>query len=208
MHRLLKASAPVAAGVVRYLLFTAACARDLGLDAAGLGATPAVERFEHLGEVHVHLFDLTSRGRDAAPPWTPPRAAALARAELAVPAPPMTVWEELTSPHQRQAWEGLLSIDEESPGGRRGVGTMSSCAAERLNSLEEILEWRPFEAFVRSSKLPGLGRLSMRAELRADDQDTMRTQLSVALYGSARLAGEAEAQRQRLVTHASAVRNL
>ena len=205
VHRLLKASAPAAAGLVRYLLFTDACARDLGLDAAALGATPAVEHFEHLGDVPVQLLDLASRGREAAPPWTPPRTAALARAELSVPVAPMTVWEELTSPHRRQAWEGLSSIDEESPGGRRGVGTLSSCAAEKLDSLEEILEWRPFEVFVRSAKFAGLGRLSIRAQLRADDQDTTRTQLSVAWYGAAGLAGEAEAQRQRLMTHATSL---
>ncbi|HLC21421.1 MAG TPA: hypothetical protein VJM10_04855 [Candidatus Methylomirabilis sp.] len=132
----------------------------------------------------------------------------LALVALQVSAPPMTVWEELTSPHRRQAWEGLLSIDEESPGGRRGVGTLSSCPAERLSSVEEILEWRPFEAFARSSKHPGLGRLSMRAELRADLEDAMQTQVSVAWYGAAALAGEAEAQRQRLVAHASAVNSL
>lgn len=201
VHRLAKAAAPSAAGLVRYLLLTDVCARDLGLDTRALGATPAVERFDHIGEVPVHLLDLARRGREAAPPWTPPRNPPLVRAEVEVAAPPMTVWEELTSPHRRQAWEGLSNIAEESPGGRRGVGTLTSCAAEKLASIEEILEWRPFETFVRSAKLPGLGKLSMRAALRADGQDGGRTQLSVAWYGATKLAGKAETQHRRLVGH-------
>ncbi len=208
VHRLLKADAPAAAGVGRYLLFTDACAAALGLDPVALGATPAIERFEHIGEVPVHLLDLARRGRDAAPRWQAPRGTALARVELSVAAAPMTVWEELTSPHRRQAWEGLMRIDEEPIGGRRGVGTLSTCAAERLNSLEEILEWRPFEAFARRATRPGIGHLSVRAELRGDDTDAARTSLSVAWYGSKLSGAEAEAQRDRLLAHAASLREV
>ena len=208
VHRLLKADAPAAAGVGRYLLFTDACAVALGLDASALGATPAVERFDHIGEVPVHLLDLANRGREGTARWQPPRSAALARVELSVAAAPMTVWEELTSPHRRQAWEGLLRIEEEPVGGRRGVGTLSSCAAERLSTLEEILEWRPFEAFVRRATLPGIGRLAMRAELRGDDSDAARTNLSVAWYGTAVTGAEAAAQRERLLAHAASLREV
>ena len=79
--------------------------------------------------------------------------------------------------------------------GRRGVGTMSACVADRLSSVEEILEWRPFEVFVRRSALPGGGRLSVQHEL---ERDGDRTRLRVRWYGPRLTAPQAAVQRANL----------
>jgi hypothetical protein len=195
VHRLLKADSPSAAGLIRYALLTDACVQALAIDAAGVGAIPAVERFEHLGEVPVHLLDLDHRTAIEGRPWTPPRRAALAEAELLLPAPPMAVWEQLTSPRLRPEWEGIERVDETTVSGRRGVGTVSSCVADRLDSVEEILEWRPFAAFVRRAKVPGIGRLAARYELTATEETT---QLLVKWYGPQAATDLAIAQRTSL----------
>jgi class 3 adenylate cyclase len=194
-HRLLKADSPSAAGLARYVLFTDACIQALGLDAASLGMHPAIERFEHLGEVPVQLFDLDHRTATEGRPWTPPRRAPLAEAKLEIHAEPMVVWDLLTSPLLRPTWEGIERVEESALGGRRGVGTMSSCVADRLASIEEILEWRPYEAFVRQSSVAGIGRLATRYELSPDDDST---RLHVRWYGPAPAAELAATQRVNL----------
>lgn len=195
-HRLLKADSPSAAGLTRYLLLTAACLQALELDPAGIGAVSAIERFEHLGEVTVHLIDLDHRIATEGRPWTPPRSRALVEADLLLQAPPMAVWEQLTSPRLRPAWEGIDRLEEVSAaGGRRGVGTMSACVADRLASVEEILEWRPFASFVRRASVGGVGRLATRYELTPDDGGT---HLQVQWYGPAVAEALAVAQRTRL----------
>ena len=194
-HRLLKADSPSAAGLTRYALITDACVQALALDAAALGMHPATERFEHLGEVPVHLFDLEHRTATEGRPWTPPRRAPLVEAELQFHAAPMAVWEQLTSPLLRPTWEGIERVEEATVNGRRGVGTMSACVADRLASIEEILEWRPFEAFVRQASLPGVGRLAVRYELTGEGDST---RVQVRWYGPASTAELATAQRLNL----------
>jgi len=194
-HRLLKADAPSAAGLTRYALLTDACALALQLDPAALGAISAIERFEHLGEVAVHLIDLEHRTATEGRPWTPPRRAPLVDAELRLQAPPMAVWEQLTSPRLRPGWEGIDRVEEATVSGRRGVGTVSACVADRLASVEEILEWRPFATFVRRASVPGVGRLATRYELTGDDEET---RLHVNWYGPGAAAALAATQRASL----------
>lgn len=194
-HRLLKADSPSAAGLTRYALLSDACAKALQLDPVALGAASAVERFEHLGEVEVHLIDLERRTALEGRPWTPPRRAALAEADMMLPGAPMAVWELLTSPRLRPDWEGIERVEEATVSGRRGIGTMSACVADRLASVEEILEWRPFAAFVRRASVPGVGRLAARYELTGDDR---ATRLQVRWYGPPATAALAEAQRTNL----------
>jgi hypothetical protein len=194
-HRLLKADSPAAAGLTRYALFTDACLSALALDAAALGMHPATERFEHLGEVPVHLFDLDHRTATEGRRWTPPRRAPLVEADVQLHAMPMAVWDQLTSPLLRPGWEGIERLEEATLSGRRGVGTMSACVAHRLASVEEILEWRPFDAFVRRASVPGIGRLAARYELAAEGDST---RLRVAWYGPSPVAELATAQRMNL----------
>jgi uncharacterized protein YndB with AHSA1/START domain len=143
----------------------------------------------------VHLFDLEHRTATEGRPWTPPRRAPLVEADLQLPAAPMAVWDQLTSPLLRPRWEGIERVEEATVSGRRGVGTMSACVAHRLASVEEILEWRPFEAFVRRATVPGVGRLAVRYELTAEGDST---RLQVHWYGPAPVAELAAAQRTNL----------
>jgi class 3 adenylate cyclase len=194
-HRLLKAESPAAAGLTRYALITDACVRALGLDATILGMHPATERFEHLGEVPVHLFDLEHRTATQGRLWPTPRRAPLLEADLQLSQSPMAVWEQLTSAALRTGWEGIERVEEANVGGRRGVGTMSACVAERLASVEEILEWRPFQGFVRQASVPGVGRLAVRYQLTEQGDST---RLEVRWYGPAATADLAAAQRANL----------
>jgi hypothetical protein len=110
----------------------------------------------------------------------------------------MTVWDELTSPSRRPGWEGELQLEENDPGGRRGVGSMTTCVANRLATVEEILEWRPFDSFVRRAKIDGIGRITGEHRLAASP-DGMRTQLHVRWFGPKAAQEMAAGQAERLL---------
>ena len=133
------------------------------------------ERFDYLGEVRVWLRDLSAAFLDADAQWTPPGRAPLLEAELRVPVAPMTLWEELTSPANR--------------------AQVAFCAADRLASVEEIVEWRPFSAYARIVKLPGARRLTARHELEPDGE---ATRLRVRWWGASATSDEAQREHDRL----------
>jgi hypothetical protein len=195
-HRLLKAETPARLGSVRYALLTDAAVRLLDIDPVAAGLQPGVERFDFLGDIEVHLLDLAARGAAAQPAWTPPRKRPLLEAELQVPLAPMALWERLTSPVERATWEGLQSIEEVGGSGLRGVGTVTACIADRLSTFEEIVDWRPFEAFVRTVRLPDNRRLTARHELAADGAGT---RLRISWWGAPPTSAHAERERERLV---------
>jgi class 3 adenylate cyclase len=193
-HRLLKASTPAALGLNRYILLTDASLRVLGLSPETVGGRAAVESFEYLGEVPVHVLPL---GDNVAPAtWRAPARRPLAETEVALAAPLMTVWEELTSPSRRPGWEGDLKL-EEHDGERRGVGSLTACVSNRLRTLEEILEWQPFGGFVRRAAIDGIGRVTAEYRL-IPSPDGTETQLRVRWFGP-RAAQEVASERaQRL----------
>ena len=88
-----------------------------------------------------------------------------ARIEEDLPIAPETAWTYLTDPGQRaRLIPGVERIDEVPSDGRRGVGTRNHCVHGDGATLEEILDWRPFEYFTLESSIPGMLRfVSMTA---------------------------------------------
>jgi hypothetical protein len=68
------------------------------------------------------------------------------------------VWELLTVPGRREIWQrgiGVTAIDQQTkPGGRRGVGMVNHCRHGAEASIEEILDWRPFDYFSDRTTVP------------------------------------------------------
>ena len=85
--------------------------------------------------------------------------------EATVPAEPADVWAHLTSPELRTLWEGPLEIVESSPSGRRGVGTQAQCVTGRLATLEEIVDWQPYDHVGWRIAVPALGPVGATADL-------------------------------------------
>ena len=208
-HRLLKAATPARLGLSRYILLTDACLTALNLEADASAGQAAIESFEYLGEVPVHVLPLGISPTPAS--WSAPvNRRPIAETEVELAAPPMTVWDELTSPSRRPGWQGELQLEEHDPRERRGVGSMTTCVANRLATVEEILEWRPFDGFVRRAKVDGIGRLTGEHRL-TPSPDGTRTQLHVRWFGPAAAQDLAAEQAERLsvlathleVTHAN-----
>lgn len=185
-HRLLKGSGPGRAGATSYLLLTDAAVQALALDPAELGMASIVERYDELGTIHAHLLDLGARWLDEQQrsDRTRPAGRLVTRLERLLPATPLVTWEYLTSPARRLSWEGIARVDE-AMDGRRGVGTTASCVIGNLKTVEQIVDWRPFESFARKVLDPDLG--SATAIVRLSELAT-GTHLDVSWFASARPA--------------------
>ena len=178
VHRLLKGEGARAARGNGFALFTAAAVDALGLDAEALGLVPANESIEHLGTVTTFTLDLESRwqaetgvrrleidGRDP-----------LLDLDVTIPAEPAVAWAYLTAPGLRSLWEGPLVIDETLAGGRRGVGSRAQCVSGRLATLEEIVDWQPYEHVGWRLAVPDVGPVLATVDLDPID-DTTRIRL-------------------------------
>ncbi len=184
VHRLLKGTTAAEARRNGFALFTASAVEALGLEPEALGLKAAEESIEHLGRVVTFTLDLEAR-------WqleSARRRLDIAETDLVLDvervfnAEPSVVWAHLTAPSLRTLWEGPLVIEETSPGGRRGVGTIAQCVTGRLATLEEIVDWQPYDHATWRLAVPGLGPVAAALELAATDGGT-RLRLRWAYLG-------------------------
>jgi uncharacterized protein YndB with AHSA1/START domain len=174
VHRLLKGTTAAEARGNGYILFTAAAVEALGLDPDTLGLRSREESIEHLGRVTTFTLDLEARWQAE----TGVRRLEIVEDDVVLDvqatlaAEPSIVWAHLTSPALRTRWEGPLVIEETSAGGRRGVGTTAQCVTGRLATLEEIIDWQPYDRVAWRIAVPGLGPVAATADLDPADGGT------------------------------------
>jgi hypothetical protein len=177
VHRLLQGSTAAERRGNGYALFTAAAVDALGLEPKMLGLRSGEASIEHLGRVSTFTLDLEARWQAE----TSVRRLDISEAdvvldlETTLAAEPSVVWAHLTSPALRTMWEGPLVIEETPAGGRRGVGTTSQCVTGRLATLEEIVDWQPYDRVAWRLAVPDLGPVAATADLEpADDRTRIR----------------------------------
>jgi uncharacterized protein YndB with AHSA1/START domain len=166
-HRLLKGTVAASARTAGFALFTAAAVEALRLEPAALGMVAAEETIEHLGRVATFVWDLESRwrvesgrrvldgsGRDV-----------VLDLDMALAAEPSRVWAYLTSPALRSRWEGPIVIDESTVGGRRGIGTVTQCVTGRLATIEEVVDWQPYDHIGWRVAVPEVGPVEATVDL-------------------------------------------
>ena len=186
VHRLLKGTGAAESRANGFALFTAAAVDALGLDPAALGLRQGRESIEHLGQVGTYTLDLEARWQAE----SGVRRLDIAEADVAfdvettLAAEPSVVWAHLTTPALRTRWEGPIRIDETSTGGRRGVGTTTQCVTGRLATLEEIVDWQPYERVAWRLAVPGVGSVAATADLDPTESGT-RLRLRWANQGGA-----------------------
>jgi uncharacterized protein YndB with AHSA1/START domain len=174
VHRLLKNHIAETMGLHAYIFFTDAALGRLGLDGAALGLRPHSEEYEHLGVVSGAVEDLTARWRteQEARHERVDASAAPVRHEVDLPAPPAVVWEYLTQPAQRTRWEVGLQGAAAATSARLTAGSEVACDHGRGDSVETVLDWRPFEYF------------TVRTTLEAPLRPTALTTLALEPRGS------------------------
>ena len=127
----------------------------------------AEESIEHLGPVSTFTLDLEARwqAEDAVRRLDVGDGDPVLDLDVVVGAEPAVVWAYLTSPSLRTRWEGPLVIEETTSDGRRGVGTLAQCVTGRLATLEEIVDWQPYDYVGWRLAVPGIGPVAAAAEL-------------------------------------------
>lgn len=157
VHRLLKNRVEEATGIKAYAMYTQDC-----IDAAGILVDTSTlrrhaETTDIAGDVTVWLRDLELAwgGDQAGRRFIVTEKTAYRTYVSDTPAPPMLVWEYLTSPIRRPQWgPGITGVIEDSPAGRRGVGTVNHCMHGRDAIIEETLDWQPGRSWTTRSKMP------------------------------------------------------
>jgi hypothetical protein len=157
VHRLLKNHVAEVIGHPGYAFYTDAVVAAMGLDPARLRMRRHAEQVEGTGQVEGWVQDLHERWAEE----RERRRVKVSREEAVdvttyeVPAPRSVTWSYLTDPGLRPIWTpGVLRIDQSTPDGRRGIGTQNHCVHGKNASLEEILDWRPFDYYTILNQVP------------------------------------------------------
>jgi hypothetical protein len=124
--------------------------------------------------------------------------------DTVVPADPASVWAHLTSPALRALWEGRIVFEEALEGGRRGIGTRGQCITGRLATLEEIVDWQPWDHVAWRLAVPGIGPVAATADLSGLGAGTRLRQRWTSLSDAT--VDPAEARRFRAEKQAAAGR--
>jgi uncharacterized protein YndB with AHSA1/START domain len=170
VHRLLKNHVAEVIGHAGYALYTDAVVAAMGIDPARLRMRRQEEEVEGIGPVEGWVQDLHERWEEE----RERRRVKVSRDEAAgvssyeVPAPRSVTWSYLTDPGLRATWTpGMQRVDQSTPNGRRGIGTQNHCIHGKNASLEEILDWRPFDYYtiLNNVRMPLLKPMRMTYEL-------------------------------------------
>ena len=157
VHRLLKNHVVEATGIEAYALFTQPCVDVMDVDVVALGMRAASEMYEHVGSVPVWIHDLELRWEEeqARTRVIVEEGDAMYRADLPTSAPPQVLWEFVTTPGRRVAWQaGVTGVEVTAKGNRRGVGATNHCLHGKGASIEELLDWRPYDYFTIRNTVP------------------------------------------------------
>jgi uncharacterized protein YndB with AHSA1/START domain len=171
-HRLLKGEA-ASTRTAGFAQFTAPAAEVLGIG-ADADASEIHESFEHVGDVDTVVVDLDARWQVESDRRHVGIASsdAMLDVETVLPGAPADCWALLTSPALRGRWEGPIAFAETSPDGRRGVGTTLECVTGKLASLEEVVDWQPYDHIAWRLRIGGEGPIDATADLEETEGGT------------------------------------
>ncbi|HYN68937.1 MAG TPA: SRPBCC family protein, partial [Candidatus Eisenbacteria bacterium] len=189
VHRLLKGVTAQAAHdddgrASGFAVFTGQALDELGLDPGAANLRFGSESIEHLGEVATYTMDLEARWQSETElqRLTIAETEALLDLDVNVRAQPAAVWAHLTAPALRPTWEGPIVISESAIDGRRGVGTTAQCVTGRLATLEEIVDWQPYDHIGYRLAVPDVGTIQATYDL-TDTEDGTNVRLRWAAGG-------------------------
>lgn len=186
VHRLLKNGVTKATGIGAYALYTDACLAAMAVDdPSAAGMVRHEEMFDDVGVIGGWVVDL---GAAWAAELERSRIVveaddALAVHEATLDAPRALVWEYLTSPALRPAWQ--LAVDavtrESGPAGRRGIGTVNHCMHGKDAIVEEVVDWEPIDHVTYRSLLPVPGAPKLLNTFQLTNLENGRTRLEFRL---------------------------
>jgi len=145
VHRLLKNELAKRTGIRDYVVYTDLLISEFELDPAVLGWRLESETYADVGEVGIHIDDLSARweSESSAPRHLIPETEG-ATLIWELPAPPPVVWEHLSHPENAVRFMADTA-SQTSLGGARGRGTSTHCVHGSHSYDLEVLDWIPCE---------------------------------------------------------------
>lgn len=156
-HRLLKNAVVETTGIEAYALFSQACVDVMDVDVVALGMRSMSETYDHIGTVPVWAHDLERRWAEEESRTRVIVDGSTSFKEISIPtaAPPQVTWEFVTAPGRRVLWQvGVTGVEVIATGNRRGVGATTHCLHGAEVSVEELLDWRPYDYFTLRNAIP------------------------------------------------------
>jgi hypothetical protein len=157
VHRLLKNDVVASTGIEAYALFTQQCVDAMDVDVSALGMRPSSETYEHIGAVPFWTHDLGRRWQEeeSRTRVIVHERQAIYQMDMPTSAPPQVAWEFVTTPGWRPTWQpGVTGVEVIATGNRRGVGATNHCMHGKGASIEELLDWRPYDYFTLRNTVP------------------------------------------------------
>jgi hypothetical protein len=157
VHRLLKNEVIATTGIKAYALFSQACVEVMDVDVAALGMRSTSETYDHIGTVPLWAHDLEQRWEEeeSRTRVIVDRRTAFKEISISTMVPPQVAWEFVTAPGRRTQWQvGVTSVEVIATGNRRGVGATNHCLHGAGVSVEELLDWRPYDYLTFRNTIP------------------------------------------------------
>jgi hypothetical protein len=157
VHRLLKNDVVASTGLKAYALLSQQCVDAMDVDVSALGMRAITETYEHIGAVGLWVHDLDRRWREEQERTRVfvDEGHAAYRLDTPTSAPPQVAWEFVTTPGRRVAWQlGVTGVELIASGNRRGVGATNHCMHGENATIEELLDWRPYDYFTNRTTVP------------------------------------------------------
>jgi hypothetical protein len=150
VHRLLKNEVIALTGIEAYALFSQQCVDAMDVDVSALGMRASSEIYEHIGVIPVWVHDLGRRWQEeeSRTRVIVDDRQVVYRFDTPTSAPPQVAWEFVTTPGRRITWQlGVTEVKVIATGNRRGVGSTNHCMHGKSATIEEVLDWRPYDYF-------------------------------------------------------------
>jgi Protein of unknown function (DUF2652)/Polyketide cyclase / dehydrase and lipid transport len=157
VHRLLKNDVIASTGIEAYALFSQHCVDAMDVDVSALGMRASREMYEHIGAIPVWVHDLGRRWQEeeSRTRVIVDERHAIYRLDTPTSAPPQVAWEFVTTPGRRIAWQlGVTGVEVIATGNRRGIGATNHCMHGQDTTIEEVLDWRPYDYFTYRVTVP------------------------------------------------------
>jgi hypothetical protein len=157
VHRLLKNDVIASTGIEAYALFSQQCVDAMDVDVSALGMRASREMYEHIGAIPVWVHDLGRRWQEeeSRTRVIVDERHAIYRLDTPTSAPPQVAWEFVTTPGRRIAWQlGVTGVEVIATGNRRGIGATNHCMHGQDTTIEEVLDWRPYDYFTYRVTVP------------------------------------------------------
>lgn len=190
IHRLAKNHIKEQTGLGAYAAYTQAVIEKMGLSEIAGSMISHRETFADVGEVQLYVQNMHDvwerRGNDVR--ITAEKNNMLGQQEYYFPYPPEAMWQYITAPEFRSVLNGSESQEfKDLSAGRAGVGSLYVCAHGKMQVLQPILDWEPFEGYTTSDLIMGAQLLHTIQVVPAGDGTNLKYSVGVLEISPAKL---------------------